>query len=333
MKVMTIVGTRPEMIKLSRVIAELDRCTRHVLVHTGQNYDDELSKVFFEDLEIRPPDHYLGAAGDTAAETISQVISKIDPVLEKEQPDAVLLYGDTNSCLTAIAAKRRKIPVFHMEAGNRCFDERVPEEINRRIIDHISDINMPLTEHARRYLIAEGIRPEAAVSGAKGNYTEDDFEDAGDLYGRSKLMGEVAGPHAVTLRTSIIGLELDRQESLVEWFLSQRGNIQGYTQAIYSGFTTQEMARIIEFILLKHSSLSGLWHVASAPISKYDLLKKLGDCLNRNDIKIEPSDELDCDRSLNASQFLNATGYRPPSWDKMLKELAQQIQERNHFTG
>lgn len=177
------------------------------------------------------------------------------------------------------------------------------------------------------------ISTDCVFSGAKGNYTEDDFEDAGDLYGRSKLMGEVAGPHAITLRTSIIGLELARQESLVEWFLSQRGNIQGFTQAIYSGFTTQEIARIIEFILLKHSSLSGLWHVASAPISKYGLLKKLGDCLNRNDIKIEPSDELDCDRSLNASQFLNATGYRPPSWDEMLKELAQQIQERNHFTG
>ena len=142
MKVMTIVGTRPELIKLSRVIAELNRCTHHVLVHTGQNYDDELNKVFFDDLEIRTPDHYLQVAGGTAAETIAQVISKIDPVLEKEAPDAVLLYGDTNSCLSAIAAKRRRIPVFHMEAGNRCFDERVPEEINRRIIDHISDITI-----------------------------------------------------------------------------------------------------------------------------------------------------------------------------------------------
>ena len=160
LKVMTVVGTRPELIKLSRVIAELDRNMKHVLVHTGQNYDDELNRVFFDDLQIRQPDYYLEAAGATAAETIGQVISKVDPVMADEKPDAVLIYGDTNSCLAAIAAKRRKIPVFHMEAGNRGFDERVPEEINRRIIDHISDINMPLTEHGRRYLIQEGIRPE-----------------------------------------------------------------------------------------------------------------------------------------------------------------------------
>jgi UDP-N-acetylglucosamine 2-epimerase (non-hydrolysing) len=163
MKVMTIVGTRPELIKLSRVIAELDKTMEHVLVHTGQNYDDELNKVFFDDLEIRQPDYYLDAAGETAVETISQVLSKVDPVMLKEAPDAVLLYGDTNSCLSAIVAKRRKIPLFHMEAGNRSFDERVPEEINRRIVDHISDINMPLTEHARRYLIQEGIRSETII--------------------------------------------------------------------------------------------------------------------------------------------------------------------------
>jgi len=162
-KVMTIVGTRPELIKLSRVLAELDRCFEHVLVHTGQNYDDELNRVFFDDLGIRQPDHYLDAAGDTAAETIAQVIAKSDAVLAEEQPDAVLLYGDTNSCMAAIVAKRRKIPVFHMEAGNRCFDDRVPEEINRRIVDHISDINMPLTEHARQYLLSEGIRAETVI--------------------------------------------------------------------------------------------------------------------------------------------------------------------------
>lgn len=163
LKVMTIVGTRPELIKMSRVIAELDKHTNHVLVHTGQNYDYELNQIFFDDLQIRKPDHFLGAVGDTAAQTIGQVIIKSDEVFEKEQPDAVLLYGDTNSCLAVIAAKRRKIPVFHMEAGNRCFDQRVPEELNRKVLDHLSDMNLVLTEHARRYLIAEGIRPETII--------------------------------------------------------------------------------------------------------------------------------------------------------------------------
>jgi UDP-N-acetylglucosamine 2-epimerase (non-hydrolysing) len=160
---MTIVGTRPELIKMSRVIAELDRQVELVLVHTGQNYDYELNQVFFEDLEIRKPDHFLGAAMETAAKTIAQVISKTDDLLVAVNPDAVLLYGDTNSCLAVISAKRRKIPVFHMEAGNRCFDQRVPEELNRKVLDHLSDINLVLTEHARRYLIAEGIRPETII--------------------------------------------------------------------------------------------------------------------------------------------------------------------------
>ena len=163
LKVMTIVGTRPELIKMSRVIAELDQHTRHILVHTGQNYDYELNQLFFEDLDIRKPDHFLEAVGDNAAQTIARVIEKSDEVMEKEQPDAVLLYGDTNSCLAVIAAKRRKIPVFHMEAGNRCFDQRVPEELNRKVLDHLSDINLVLTEHARRYLIAEGVRPETII--------------------------------------------------------------------------------------------------------------------------------------------------------------------------
>ncbi|MFA6178264.1 MAG: UDP-N-acetylglucosamine 2-epimerase (non-hydrolyzing) [Candidatus Methylopumilus sp.] len=163
LKVMTIVGTRPELIKMSRVIAELDLHTHHILVHTGQNYDYELNQVFFEDLKIRKPDYFLEAVGDNAAQTIAQVIMKADAVLEAEQPDAVMLYGDTNSCLAVIAAKRRKIPVFHMEAGNRCFDQRVPEELNRKVLDHLSDINLVLTEHARRYLIAEGVRPETII--------------------------------------------------------------------------------------------------------------------------------------------------------------------------
>jgi len=163
LKVMTIVGTRPELIKLSRVIAELDRHTDHILVHSGQNYDYELNQIFFQELEIRPPDHFLEAVGATTAETIGNVIARSDAVMARENPDAVLVYGDTNTGLAALSAKRRKIPVFHMEAGNRCFDERVPEEINRRILDHICDINLPLTEHARRYLLAEGLRPETII--------------------------------------------------------------------------------------------------------------------------------------------------------------------------
>lgn len=162
-KVMTIVGTRPELIKMSRVIAALDKHMQHVLVHTGQNFDYELNQIFFEDLQIRKPDHFLDAVGENAAQTIGQIIMKADAVFESEKPDAVLLYGDTNSCLAVIAAKRRKIPVFHMEAGNRCFDQRVPEELNRKVLDHLSDINMVLTEHARRYLIAEGVRPETII--------------------------------------------------------------------------------------------------------------------------------------------------------------------------
>jgi len=163
LKVMTIVGTRPELIKMSRVIAEFDAHTKHILVHTGQNYDYGLNQVFFENLGIRKPDYFLEAVGENAAQTIARVIEKSDEVMEKEMPDAILLYGDTNSCLSVISAKRRKIPVFHMEAGNRCFDQRVPEELNRKVLDHLSDINMVLTEHARRYLIAEGIRPETII--------------------------------------------------------------------------------------------------------------------------------------------------------------------------
>lgn len=163
LKVMTIVGTRPELIKMSRVIAEFDRHTRHILVHTGQNYDYELNQVFFEDLEIRKPDYFLEAVGDNAAQTIARVIEKADAVLEKEQPDAVMLYGDTNSCLAVIAAKRRKIPVFHMEAGNRCFDLRVPEETNRRIVDHTADINLTYSDIAREYLLREGLPPDQVI--------------------------------------------------------------------------------------------------------------------------------------------------------------------------
>lgn len=163
LKVMTIVGTRPEIIRLSRVMARLDECTRHVLVNTGQNYDYELNEIFFVELGLRKADYYLDAVGDSVAQTIGNIISKADAVLELEKPDAVLVLGDTNSCLAIIAAKKRRIPIFHMEAGNRCFDERVPEEANRRIVDHVADINMPYSDHAREYLLREGIPADRII--------------------------------------------------------------------------------------------------------------------------------------------------------------------------
>lgn len=163
LKVMTVVGTRPEIIRLSRTIEKLDRYCEHVLVHTGQNYDYELNEVFFSDLGIRKPDHFLEAAGGTPAETIAQVIMNVDKVIEQTRPDALLILGDTNSCLAAVAAKRRKVPIFHMEAGNRCFDFRVPEEINRRIVDHTSDINLTYSQIARDYLLRENLPPDQVI--------------------------------------------------------------------------------------------------------------------------------------------------------------------------
>lgn len=163
LKVMTVVGTRPEIIKLSEVIKQLDVHVDHTLVHTGQNYDFELNEVFFSDLGIRRPDIFLDAAEGSASQTIGNIIIKIDQVFDEVKPEALLIYGDTNSCLCVIPAKRRKIPIFHMEAGNRCFDQRVPEEINRKIVDHLSDINLPLSEHARQYLVAEGIRADTII--------------------------------------------------------------------------------------------------------------------------------------------------------------------------
>lgn len=162
---MTVVGTRPEIIRLSRVIARLDQtpAVDHILVHTGQNYDYELNQIFFDDLAIRKPDHFLNAAGATATETVGQILIKIDPLLEKEQPDAFLVLGDTNSCLCAIPAKKRHIPIFHMEAGNRCFDQRVPEETNRKIVDHIADINLTYSDIAREYLLREGLPADRII--------------------------------------------------------------------------------------------------------------------------------------------------------------------------
>lgn len=161
--VMTVVGTRPEIIRLARVLAKMDEFFEHTLVHTGQNYDYELNQIFFDDLAVRKPDHFLNAAGKNAAETIGQIIIKIDEVLSSVKPDALLVLGDTNSCLAAIPAKRRKIPIFHMEAGNRCFDMRVPEEINRRIVDHTADINLTYSDIAREYLLAEGLPADRII--------------------------------------------------------------------------------------------------------------------------------------------------------------------------
>ena len=163
MKVMTVVGTRPEIIRLSRVMAALDRCCEHTIVHTGQNYDYELNQVFFEDLELRKPDRFLDAVGKSTAETIGNIIARTDALLTEMRPDALLVLGDTNSCLAAYAAKRRKVPVFHMEAGNRCFDQRVPEEINRKVVDHISDINLPYSTISREYLLREGLPPDRVI--------------------------------------------------------------------------------------------------------------------------------------------------------------------------
>lgn len=165
LKVMTVVGTRPEIIRLSRVMAALDKseAIEHVIVHTGQNYDYELNQIFFDDLEIRKPDFFLNAAGATATETVGQILIKIDPLLETEKPDAFLVLGDTNSCLCAIPAKKRHIPIFHMEAGNRCFDQRVPEETNRKIVDHISDINLTYSDIAREYLLREGLPADRII--------------------------------------------------------------------------------------------------------------------------------------------------------------------------
>jgi UDP-N-acetylglucosamine 2-epimerase len=163
--VMTVVGTRPEIIRLSRVMAALDasEAIEHVIVHTGQNYDYELNQIFFDDLKIRKPDFFLNAAGQSASETIGQILIKIDPLLESEQPDAFMVLGDTNSCLCAIPAKKRHIPIFHMEAGNRCFDQRVPEETNRKIVDHISDVNLTYSDIAREYLLREGLPADRII--------------------------------------------------------------------------------------------------------------------------------------------------------------------------
>lgn len=194
LKVVTVVGTRPEIIRLSRTISKLDEYTDHILVHTGQNYDYELNQIFFDDLGIRSPDIFLECAGHTSAETMAQVISKSDKLFSEIEPEAVLILGDTNSALSAISAKRKKIPIFHMEAGNRCFDLRVPEEINRKIVDHISDVNLPYSDIARDYLLREGISPDFIVKTGSPmdevlNYYKDNIAQS-DVLERLKLSRE-----------------------------------------------------------------------------------------------------------------------------------------------
>ncbi|GFE82029.1 UDP-N-acetyl glucosamine 2-epimerase [Steroidobacter agaridevorans] len=194
LKVVTVVGTRPEIIRLSRVLAKLDQYCDHVLVHTGQNYDYELNEIFFRDLQLRKPDHYLAAAGGTGAETVGNVIIATDRLLASTQPEALLVLGDTNSCLAVIAAKRRKIPIFHMEAGNRCFDMRVPEEINRRIVDHTSDVNLTYSDIAREYLLREGLPPDRVIKTGSPMYEVLDHYrsgiDASDIVARLSLQPE-----------------------------------------------------------------------------------------------------------------------------------------------
>tara|TARA_Y100000746_G_C15460125_1_gene431097 strand:- start:1203 stop:2324 length:1122 start_codon:yes stop_codon:yes gene_type:complete len=191
-KVMTILGTRPEIIRLSRVINKLNDFTEHILVHTGQNYDYELNEIFFKDLELKKPDYFLNSACKSSSETIGQIIINTDKILEKEKPDAILVLGDTNSCMSVLSAKRRKIPTFHMEAGNRCFDMRVPEEINRRIVDHTSDVNITYSKIAREYLLREGIKPELIIkSGSPMKEVLDFYKnkiDSSDILKRLKLI-------------------------------------------------------------------------------------------------------------------------------------------------
>lgn len=221
-RVMSIIGTRPELIKMCRVIALLDRQTEHILVHTGQNYDYGLNKVFFEDLELREPDYYLGAAGDTAMKTVADVLIKTEALLLETRPEGLLIYGDTNSGLAVIAAKRQKVPVFHMEAGNRCFDQRVPEELNRKVIDHLSDINMVLTEHARRYLIAEGLPQERIIK--VGSHMEEVFNHFRDKISASDALSRLGlTPQRYFVVSSHREENVDSQERLRDLLDSLNG--------------------------------------------------------------------------------------------------------------
>jgi UDP-N-acetylglucosamine 2-epimerase (non-hydrolysing) len=242
-KVVTIVGTRPEIIKLSRIIAELEKHVDHILVHTGQNYDYELNEIFFNDLCVKKPNYFLNAVGNSTAETIGNIISESDKILEKENPDAVLLYGDTNSCLSVISAKRRQIPIFHMEAGNRCFDQRVPEELNRKIVDHLSDINMPLTEQARDYLITEGIKPETVIK--SGSCMKEILSFYKDKINSSKVLNNFKVKKAEFFIVSSHREEnVDYKENLISFLDSLNGIAQKYNLPIIVSTHPRTKARI-----------------------------------------------------------------------------------------
>jgi UDP-N-acetylglucosamine 2-epimerase (non-hydrolysing) len=242
-KVVTIVGTRPEIIKLSRVIAELEKHVDHILVHTGQNYDYELNEIFFNDLGVKKPNYFLNAVGNSTAETIGNIITESDKILEKENPDAVLLYGDTNSCLSVISAKRRQIPIFHMEAGNRCFDQRVPEELNRKIVDHLSDINMPLTEQARDYLISEGIKPETVIK--TGSCMKEILSYYKDKINSSKVLNNLKVKEGEFFIVSSHREEnVDYKENLISFLDSLNGIAQKYNLPIIVSTHPRTKARI-----------------------------------------------------------------------------------------
>ena len=242
-KVVTIVGTRPEIIKLSRVIAELEKHVDHILVHTGQNYDYEPNEIFFNDLGVKKPNYFLNAVGNSTAETIGNIIAESDKILEKENPDAVLLYGDTNSCLSVISAKRRQIPIFHMEAGNRCFDQRVPEELNRKIVDHLSDINMPLTEQARDYLIAEGIKPETVIK--TGSCMKEILSFYKDKINSSKVLNNLKIKEGEFFIVSSHREEnVDYKENLISFLDSLNGIAEKYKLPIIVSTHPRTKARI-----------------------------------------------------------------------------------------
>jgi len=249
LKIMTIVGTRPELIKMCRVISELDKHFQHILVHTGQNYDYELNQIFFEDLEIRKPDHFLGVTGNSAGEVIGDIIAKADKVMAQTAPDALLVYGDTNSCLSVIAAKRKKIPVFHFEAGNRCFDQRVPEELNRKVLDHLSDINLVLSEHARRYLIAEGIRPETIIK--TGSHMYEVLKYYEDRISKSGILKELSlQPQKYFIVSTHREENVDNRENLGQLIESLQALSAKYNFPVIVSTHPRTAKRIEEFAIV-----------------------------------------------------------------------------------